>query len=61
MSGGGLDWRKARLSGKRSLSTRDEAEYREKDAAARWLARKEKPKAKKRHRPAPSTDMAVAS
>lgn len=53
MSGGGLDWRKAKMAGKRQLSTRDETEFRDKDAAARWLARNEKPKGKKRHHPAP--------
>lgn len=47
----GRDWRKARLSGKRTLSTRDETEFRDKDAAARWLARNEKPK---RRHPAPA-------
>lgn len=41
-----LGWRKAKLSGKRSLSTQDETEFRDKDAASRWLARNEKPKGK---------------
>lgn len=40
---GKRNWRKAQLSSKRSLSTRDEAEYRGRDAAARWLERREKP------------------
>jgi hypothetical protein len=46
----GRDWRKARLSGKPSLSTRDETEFRDRDAAARWLARNEKPKSKPHRR-----------
>lgn len=46
----GLDWRKAKLSGKRSLSTQDETEFRDKDAASRWLARNEKPKGKPHRR-----------
>lgn len=37
-----LDWRKAQHSGKRTLSTRDEQDYRDRDAASRWLARNEK-------------------
>lgn len=45
-----LDWRKAKLSGKRSLSTQDETEFRDKDAASRWLARNEKPKGKPHRR-----------
>jgi hypothetical protein len=32
-----MNWRNARLSSKRALPTRDEADYRERDAAARWL------------------------
>lgn len=35
-----LNWRKAELAPKRSMSIRDEAEYRDRDAAARWLERK---------------------
>lgn len=54
----GLDWRKAQLSGKRTLSTRDETEYRDRDAAARWLSRNEKAKPKRRHS-APSTQGAA--
>ncbi len=35
-----MNWRKAGLSGKRTLSVADEGEYRSHDAAARWLERK---------------------
>lgn len=54
-----LDWRKAGIVGKRTLSTRDEVEFRDRDAASRWLARNEKPKAKKRRRPAPAEGAAA--
>lgn len=47
-----LDWRKAGLSGKRTLSVSDEGEYRGRDAAARWLERNDK---KPRRVPRPST------
>ncbi|MEQ1938604.1 hypothetical protein ABMA46_10140 [Mesorhizobium sp. CN5-321] len=46
-----MNWRNAGLSSKRSLSIRDEAEYRDHDAASRWLNGKAKfmaAKAKKR-------------
>lgn len=36
-----FNWRKAQLHGKRSISCLDEQEYRDKDAAARWLERNE--------------------
>lgn len=39
----GLDWRKAKLAGQRTLSVKDEDEYRGADAAARWLSKREKP------------------
>lgn len=43
-----MDWRKAGLAGKRSLSTADEKDYRDRDAAARWLEKNStKPKAKR--------------
>ncbi len=38
-----FNWRKAQLHGKRSISCLDEQEFRDKDAAARWLERNEKP------------------
>ena len=38
-----IDWRRARHAGKRPLSTKDEDEFRGADAAARWLAKREKP------------------
>ena len=41
---GKRDWRKARLHGKRSVSVLDEQEYRDRDAASRWLERNEKAK-----------------
>lgn len=37
---GKRNWRKAQLHGKRSISCLDEQEYRDRDAAARWLERK---------------------
>lgn len=47
----GLDWRKAKHAGQRKLSVKDEDEFRGADAAARWLAKREKstqkPKSKK--------------
>lgn len=43
-----LDWRRARLSVRPSLSVRDEDEFRGRDAAARWLAWRKKPSRKKR-------------
>ena len=42
----GIDWRRAQFVGKRSLSVSDEKEYRERDAAARWLERKAELKAR---------------
>lgn len=39
-----LNWRNARLDGKRSTSIVDESEYRSSDAAARWLERATKRK-----------------
>lgn len=39
-----LNWRKAQLHGKRSVSVIEEKEYRGNDAAARWLERNEKRK-----------------
>jgi hypothetical protein len=36
-----MDWDKARRAGKPALSTADEKEYRNADAAARWLAKAE--------------------
>ncbi len=44
----GLDWRRAKVSGRRLLSVQDEAEFRDKDAAARWLSKREKPVQKPR-------------
>lgn len=41
-----LDWRKAAITPKKKLSVADEKEYRENDAAARWLERHEKTAAK---------------
>lgn len=35
-----LDWRKAKLAGQRTLSVKDEDEYRGADAAARWLSKR---------------------
>lgn len=50
-----LNWRKAGLSSKRSLSVKDEAEYRDNDAADRWLERKSNhPKPKKFSHPTPT-------
>lgn len=47
-----LDWRKAKLAGQRTLSVKDEDEYRGADAAARWLTKREqklpKPSPRKR-------------
>lgn len=37
-----MDWRRAGFSAKRSLSIRDEADYRDHDAASRWLNGKAK-------------------
>lgn len=45
-----MDWRTAGLAGKRTLSTKDEAEYRGQDAASRWLERNDKPKGKAKPR-----------
>lgn len=42
-----LDWRKASLDPKKKLSVADEKEYRENDAASRWLERHEKSSEKK--------------
>lgn len=41
-----IDWRKAAIAPKPKLSVVDEKEYRENDAAARWLERKELEKSK---------------
>lgn len=38
-----MNWRNAALSTKRATSVIDESEYRERDAASRWLAKREKP------------------
>jgi hypothetical protein len=40
-----MNWRNAALSSKRSLSIRDEVEYRDHDAASRWLNGKAKVRA----------------
>lgn len=39
-----LNWRKAHLDGKRATSIADESDYRNRDAAARWLERNDKSK-----------------
>ncbi len=44
-----INWRRAQLASKPKTSVADEKEWRDKDAAARWLERKDK-----RNRPAPS-------
>jgi hypothetical protein len=36
-----IDYEKRRFAGKRTISVKDESEFRGKDLAARWLARKE--------------------
>mgnify|MGYP003515665707 CR=1 FL=1 len=45
-----LNWRNAHLEPKRKTSVVDEAEYRDRDAAARWLARNERKKPTKKQR-----------
>jgi len=42
-----LNWRNARLHPKRKVSCLDEQEFRDRDAAARWLERNAKKTAKK--------------
>jgi hypothetical protein len=37
MSGRRLDWRKVRFIGRKTLSLRDEVEFRSQDRAQRWL------------------------
>lgn len=58
----GLNWRNAKLSGRRSTSMLDEQERRGRDAAARWLERKAQATTKKvkakRHRATPAQEAA---
>lgn len=57
-----LNWRKAHLDGKRSTSIADESDFRDRDAAARWLERNAKKAKGKRHgkrRPAPAPERAA--
>jgi hypothetical protein len=37
-----MNWRRAGLASKRSTSVANDAEFRERDAAARWLAKHDK-------------------
>lgn len=56
-----MNWRKAGLAGKRTLSTFDENEYRERDAAARWLERNSKKLKAKRRRKRPAPEQGEAA
>lgn len=47
---GKLDWRKSRLGVRPSMSLADEAEWRSRDAAARWLDKQASGKAKPKRR-----------